>query len=291
MKKILVVGLVGYSLFYELDHNPQIGESVITKSITKEIGAKAFNEAYTIKKLGGNVKFISSIGDDEFKDLIYTDLKKVGLSDNIVLKHGPNTIASIMTCNGKNSVFVSKGVELDNNDLDYIYKEIEECDIVLLTNEIDEGILNKIIDKARLLNKYIILNVSPVKEKNYIDFVNMIVLNEIEHSQFLASLEIEEILDIYCESVITNGDKPIIYLSSIDGGVHSIDVPQVDNVVDTTGAGDIFLGALTYMLSKIDDISKIDVEKIRASIIFAASIAGNSVKYKYVLESIKQSTK
>ena len=139
--KTLVIGLIGYSFFYEFDHLPTIGESLLTKEMTKEIGGKGFNQAYTIQMLGGDVKFISTIGDDEFKNIIINDLNKTSLNNNIIYKQGQNTIASIMSYKDSNNVFVSKGVELLIDDFDLIKKEIDNADIILLTNEIDDELL------------------------------------------------------------------------------------------------------------------------------------------------------
>lgn len=286
MKKILVVGLVGYSLFYELDHNPQIGESIITKSITKEIGGKGFNQAYMIHKLGGNVKFISTIGDDEFKPIIMKDLSNTSLCSNIIYKQGPNAVASILSYKNTNNVFVSIGVKLTKDDFNLIKEDIDHSDILLLTNELDEELLQLIINYAKANNKYIIFNQSPFKFNEYLNNVDLMVMNEIEYNQFQKENNKKTPFDI----IITNGAKDTIYISK-HNEIFSFNIEKANNVLDTTGAGDIFLGSLTYMLSQKENIEDINKETIHNAIEFASKKATKSVNYKYVLESIKQSSK
>lgn len=286
MKKILVVGLIGYSLFYELDHNPQIGESIIAQSITKEIGGKGFNQAYMIHKLGGNVKFISTIGDDEFKPIIMKDLSNTSLFSNIIYKQGPNAVASILSYKNTNNVFVSIGVKLTKDDFNLIKEDIDHSDILLLTNELDEELLQLIINYAKANNKYIIFNQSPFKFNEYLNNVDLMVMNEIEYNQFQKENNKKTPFDI----IITNGAKDTIYISK-HNEIFSFNIKKTNNVLDTTGAGDIFLGSLTYMLSQKENIEDINKETIHNAIEFASKKATKSVNYKYVLESIKQSSK
>lgn len=284
--KTLVIGLLGYSLFYDIDYFPKSGESMISNAITKEIGGKGFNQAYMIHELGGNVKFISTIGDDEFKPIIMKDLTNTTLCSNIIYKQGANAIASIFSYKKSNNVFVSIGVKLTKDDFDLIKEDIDNSDILLLTNELDEELLKLIISYAKVNNKYIIFNLSPFKYSDYLDNVDLMVMNEIEYNQFQKTNNKKTPFDI----IITNGAKDTIYISKTNE-ISSFKIEPTNNVLDTTGAGDIFLGSLTYMLSKQENIKDISNETISKAIEFASKKATKSVQYKYVLESIKQSSK
>ena len=66
MKKILVIGLVGESVFLKCDHFHQPNETISCEKMYTEIGGKGFNQALTINTLGGDVEFISSIGNDYY---------------------------------------------------------------------------------------------------------------------------------------------------------------------------------------------------------------------------------
>ena len=284
--KTLVIGLLGYSLFYDIDHFPKSGESMISNAITKEIGGKGFNQAYMIHELGGNVKFISTIGDDEFKSIIVKDLTNTMLCSNIIYKQGSNAIASILSYKKSNNVFVSIGVKLTKDDFDLIKEDIDNSDILLLTNELDEELLQLIINYAKTNNKYIIFNLSPFKYKEYLNNVDLMVMNEIEYNQFKKLNNKKTPFDI----IITNGAKDTIYISKTNE-ISSFKIETINDVLDTTGAGDIFLGSLTYMLSKQENIKDISNETISKAIEFASKKATKSVQYKYVLESIKQLAK
>ena len=68
MNKVLVIGIVGESVFMKCDHFHKTGETIKVDNIYTEIGGKGFNQALTIKELGGNVKFICALGLDKKKD-------------------------------------------------------------------------------------------------------------------------------------------------------------------------------------------------------------------------------
>ena len=84
MNKVLVIGIVGESVFMKCDHFHKTGETIKVDNIYTEIGGKGFNQALTIKELGGNVKFICALGLDKKKDEIVNEINNFTLDIELI---------------------------------------------------------------------------------------------------------------------------------------------------------------------------------------------------------------
>ena len=65
MAKISVVGICGNSIFMEVDHFHEKGETIAAKCVYEEIGGKGINQAIASAKMGAEVSFLAAIGDDQ----------------------------------------------------------------------------------------------------------------------------------------------------------------------------------------------------------------------------------
>ena len=122
MNKILVIGIVGESVFMKCDHFHKPGETISVDDIYTEIGGKGFNQAFTIKVLDGDVKFICALGNDLIKDKCIEDMKKLEVSFDYFIDQNKNTAyANILTNKeGDNRVSVYHGASLNLNNLSKI---------------------------------------------------------------------------------------------------------------------------------------------------------------------------
>ena len=277
MNKILVIGIVGESVFMKCDHFHKPGETISVDNIYTEIGGKGFNQALTIKKLGGNVKFICALGNDHIKDKCIEDINKLGLNFDYFIDQNKNTAyANILTNkDGDNRVSVYQGASLKLEDLTKIYEEIDKAEYILLQLEIPFEINLNIVKYAKSKNKKVILNPAPVASINeLLDYVDIITPNEIEAITLFGPNYYETLLNKPFKTIVTRGHKNTILITD------TIKEFEVDKVIpkDTTGAGDAFNGALVYRLSLGDNID--------TAIKYANKVASQTVLYDYVLPGI-----
>lgn len=274
MKKILVIGLSGESVFLEVEHFNNKGETVEALKKTTEPGGKGYNQALALGKLGADISFITVLGNDQYSNECISVLKKGNVKPYIIYKDVPSSYAVItVDKKGENNVIVYKGASDCVNYEDIMtYKDIiAEADILLLQLEYPQEVIKKIISYAYELNKTIILNPAP---QNYLDNetlkkVNIITPNEFE----LSLIDINKIPET--EIICTIGEKGVKYITEKGEILYSA---YNVKAIDTTGAGDTFNAGLTYMLAKDEDISK--------CIMFANACSALEVTRKGVINAI-----
>lgn len=277
MNKILVVGIVGESVFMKCDHFHNPGETIAVNEIYTEIGGKGFNQALTIKILGGDVKFVCALGNDHIKEKCLNEMTELGVEYKYFIDSNHNTAyANILTNKyGDNQVSVYHGASLNSTNLTQLYSEIDQSEYILLQLEIPYMINLEIAKYAKSKNKTVILNPAPVCEiKDLLNYVDIITPNEIEVVTLFGEDYQNVLLNRSFKTIVTRGNKTTLL---IDGSVTEFETVSV-NVKDTTGAGDAFNGALVYRLSQGDSMKE--------AIMLANSVAGHTVQYDYVLPGI-----
>ena len=277
MKKILVIGLVGESVFLTCDHFHQKGETIVCDNMYTEIGGKGFNQALVIKTLGGNVKFISCIGKDTYGQICQDETNKLELEHIYFQDEEKSSFATILTDKqGNNQVSVFRGAIIEKRHLQHIYLHIDDADIILLQFEINIDALKEIIKYAKSKNKYIILNPAPAIELfDEVLKCDLIIPNENEVRILFGDNYIEKIKDLGILTIVTLGDKGSLLINNDE--LINFKAEKV-KAVDTTGAGDTFCGSIAYMLSKD--------KNLKDAIMFANKMSGSSVQYNYVIPSI-----
>ena len=278
MKKILVIGLVGNSYFYECDHLPTKGETIQAPNLYTEIGGKGFNQAYTIYTLGGDVKFLTTIGNDQTGSYTKEEITKLGVDTTYIIKSKKTAVASIITdSQGNNEVIVYPGAEPSIQDIKKNISLIEEADIILLQLELPLDVTNYLIEESNRLGKIIILNPAPAVSKQLpLDKIHYLTPNKVEAEMLFGENYLEALLKSKIKTAVTLGEDGVLCIE--DGKVVKIEgIPQ--NTRDTTGAGDVFNGALAFYLAQGDDFITATKK--------ANLLASKSVTKQHVLESIK----
>ncbi|MBR2907696.1 MAG: ribokinase [Clostridia bacterium] len=266
MSKVAVIGIVGNSVFLPVNEFHVGGETVEASSIHFEFGGKGFNQAVAARRSGAEVSFLAAIGS-EYETEVSTFLEKEGIRHTLVRKDGSTAFAAIVTDkSGSNHVTVYQGVQLSGDDVSAFEDEIRTADILLLNNEVDEGVNVRAIEYAKKYGVKCILNPAPAREscRYILDSVDLFTPNEHE------TLGIEDLPNV----LVTLGKRGCLIKST--GAL----IPAVDSgkAVDTTGAGDTFNGALTAMLAEGCDIA-------RAARI-ANRVASIGVTRRYAVSSI-----
>ncbi|MFE3445493.1 ribokinase [Nocardia sp. NPDC059180] len=238
---IAVLGSINMDLVTTTDRRPQPGETVLGSGFAMVPGGKGANQAIAVGRSGGQVEFIGAVGGDVFADGLRAVLRdsEVGTA-RLRSVDGPSGIAAIVVdADGENSIIVVGGAnaaltELDDDDL----AVIASVDILLCQLEIPVPTVAAAARHARANGTIVVLNPSPARElppELWAD-VDVAVVNSGEFTALGAAL------DPVPHVVVTLGGDGARYRGP-DGQELSVPGTAVE-VVDTTGAGDTFTGAL-----------------------------------------------
>lgn len=263
MKNIVVVGSLNMDLIMEVDRVPKIGETIKGESMNYLIGGKGCNQAVAASRLGNNVKMIGCVGKDSFSDEILKHLEKEGVNiDGIKkVKDTSTGIATIFKMKYDNSIIVVPGAnnycskELIDENIDVI----KNADILITQLEIPIETVEYVLNIAKKNGVKTILNPAPAREisKSILRNVDFITPNETEFEVILKRelKDVNELEEAMLSWQNENKSTKLIVTRGKDGSsyvqenkVKTINTIKVD-VIDTTGAGDTFNGALAHGIS------------------------------------------
>ncbi len=273
--KVLNFGSANIDYIYDLAHFVQPGETIKSKTLTKNSGGKGLNQSIAVAKAGTNIYHAGCVGKSDGEYLMDI-LKKYNVNcDYIKLSDNLSGHAIIqVTDTGENSIILYSGAnnEITEEYIDDVLSNFEDGDFCILQNEISN--VDYIIEKAHQKNMCIFFNPSPFCDEilNYpLQYVDYLLLNEIEASQITKNDNVEEIITSLSEMfsdtkiVLTLGERGVVY--SYKNERYSCGIFNID-VVDTTAAGDTFTG---YFVSSV--IKGYSVDKALETASCASAIA------------------
>lgn len=263
-KKILILGNCNVDFVFKIPRFHHPGETILAENQNTFFGGKGANQAVTAKRLGGDVRFIAKVGNDAYGRSYRQHLVKNGLVRNLILedRNLPTGMAVIeLTPNGENRIVVSLGANgsLSLKDLKRLQSSWKGIDVFVTQLEIPLPTVEKGLRLAKEEGAVTLLNPSPpVKlSPRLLSLVDFVVPNEIEAQsmtgiKWKADQDIrrmaEKLLKVGVRNVvITLGSKGLFFKNRNEE--FWMNACRV-KVVDTTAAGDAFLGALAVGLSE-----------------------------------------
>ena len=253
MSEIVVIGSINADLITVTKKFPRVGETVIGEDFTILPGGKGANQAVCAAKLGANVQMIGCVGNDYNGRFLKDNFAEYGIDSSSihVLDNVPSGVAQITIADNNNAIIVVSGANGKvTRDIVNRYKSrIKKADIVVMQLEIPIETVEYVIDFCHDNHVKVILNPAPAKKlnQNIIEKVTYLTPNKIELQDIYGRPK-EEVLRKYPNKVIMTAGSDGVYYHD---GNQLVNVPacKVD-VIDTTGAGDSFNGALAFGLSK-----------------------------------------
>ncbi|MCH5166104.1 MAG: ribokinase [Clostridiales bacterium] len=266
---IYVLGSINNDISLELERMPKKGETLIADGCRMGLGGKGANQAVAIAKLamrGRNkakkaVKMIGLVGNDFVGSELVKKLDDAGVDTEFVRQVNRNTGTAIVAVTGKdNRIMVYSGANLgiSKSDVDEALEHATSADTLLCQLEVPLYIVGYALRKARAIGMTTILNPAPAKElpDDFYYNVDVIVPNETE-TQMLTGINPKDwnsrlaAMHAFHERgvryvVLTLGESGCTISDNNRLVMH---IPAIKtSVVDTTGAGDTFVGAfaLTY---------------------------------------------
>ena len=254
---IAVVGSAMIDLTAYAQHIPAAGQTLEGDLFTTGFGGKGANQAVIAAHCGAQVHFIGKLGKDLFGDSIAENFQKLGInSDFIERSDTPNGVAHIwVDSQGENRIIIIPGA---NHEI-AIEKAIEgvdsikELSVVVAQCEIKQEVTLEAFTMAKKRGCTTILNPAPYQplSKELLEVTDWIIPNETEFKELLGEFpSSDEILKRFRpgkNSIVTLGAQGAVHIGS-QGTITRIAAPTV-NAVDTTGAGDAFVGVFAYALA------------------------------------------
>ncbi|MBO5214644.1 MAG: ribokinase [Clostridia bacterium] len=259
---IYVLGSINMDMVAQVDRIPKIGETLGSNKFYVNQGGKGANQAVAIAKLGGNVKMIGKVGNDANGQFLLSSLSSNGVDIECVSVADANSgIAMIAVENGDNRIIFDAGANshVTEGDVDIGLADASENDILIMQLEIPMEIVEYASSVAKEKGMTVILNPAPAKSLSplLLQNVDIIAPNESE-TKILTDIEVvdEVHLTLAVRALYKTGVKKVVVTMGekgsavAEGQTITYIEPRKVNAVDTTSAGDTFIGALALCLAQ-----------------------------------------
>jgi len=256
MGSVVVLGVFVADTAYRADRMPRMGETLMGNSFKLGPGGKGSNQAVAAGKLGADVTMITKLGDDDFARMALETWKAAGVTPQVSHVAESYTGAAFIYVNettGDNAIIIAPGAAalIGPEDIEASRNLIEGASVFMTQLEQPMEAAHRALQIARTAGVTTILNPAPAAEipGETVALCDYITPNETE-AEALTGIAVETVEDAEnaAAKLVEMGVKtPIITLGERGAFVHGLGViPAVHagDVVETTGAGDAFNGAL-----------------------------------------------
>jgi ribokinase len=250
--RVVVVGSANVDLTSTVASLPQAGQTVIARELSRRCGGKGANQAAAAGLLGADVALVAAVGDDDGAAEVREAAAAAGVSTGFLQDlPGAVTGTALITVDdsGENTIVVVAGAnaELAPEHLERGLAEVSAGDVVLASLEIPAGTAAAALRIGQDRGATTMLNPSPFSAEvaDLLPLVDVVILNEGEAAELEARTQRLPGLSL----VVTLGKDGARVHPAGAGPVRTVPAPAVD-VVDTTGCGDAFAGAVAAELAR-----------------------------------------
>ncbi|MDD3334954.1 MAG: ribokinase [Eubacteriales bacterium] len=257
---IVVIGSANYDFVYRVAHIPRPGETIIAKERMTNPGGKGANQAVAAARAGGIVHFIACVGKDSQGERLLESMGSSGVKGSgiRILEDQPTGMANIyVSDDGENCILVLPGAneKVDIALLDEQDELLRNGQIVVCQLEIPLPTVCEALKRAHAYGAVTVLNPSPVQllPDELLQCVDILIPNETEMAALIGHTPSDEELKAYAVQkqigtiVLTLGGRGCCIVTKDQ--VTYLPCRSIE-AVDTTGAGDTFLGALATRLGE-----------------------------------------
>ncbi len=253
MPEILVVGSLNADLVVRAPRFPQPGETLSGEDLQVFPGGKGANQAVAAARLGANVSMLGRVGRDNFGDFLLNNLTTNNVNSSLVQRDDASTGAAVIVVDaeGQNSIVLSPGANGKVSPADVEHASFSTLDLLLLQLEIPTPTVLRAAQLARQSGVRVLLNPAPARPlpDELIALADFLIPNETELSR-LAGMDVSGVssAEAAARKLLERGAQNVIVTLGSRGALivdkstsRQIDTYEVE-VVDTTAAGDAFIG-------------------------------------------------
>jgi ribokinase len=283
MPSITVIGSLNMDIVVRAPRFPGVGETIAGLSCNFIPGGKGANQALAAARAGTTTLLVGCVGNDEFGSQLVKGLSRFGVDvSNVIALEGvtTGTATVVIEKNGDNRIIIVSGANalVSPALIDEFWPEISKSGMILLQHEIPLETVFHIIEKAEKSGIKVILNPAPFYpiEFEILRKVDTLIANETEGTA-LSGVEIKDVESATEAAGILHekGIDTVLITLGKSGSVlvnheQSIFQPAYQvNAVDTTAAGDTFIGAYAAAI--------IGGESTKKALLYATAAAGLAV--------------
>lgn len=292
--KVVIIGSTNVDKILNVDRFVKPGETLHLQNAQKIYGGgKGANQALATARSNAQTTFISKIGTEGDADFMLEDFEQAHINtDYIMTTDTAQTGQAFITidANGQNTILVYGGanMELNDKDVNKAADAIAEADYIIAQLEVPVPAIISAFTIARENNVTTILNPAPASElsKDLLTLTDIIVPNETE-AELLSGIAVTDRASMHQNAeyflslgmkvvIITLGEQGTYYATANSAGL----IPSFKvKAIDTTAAGDTFIGAFTSRLNMTDF-------NIEESITYANKAASLTVQVEGAQKSI-----
>ena len=263
-----MLGSLNLDLVVTVPRLPQPGETVLGDRLGSYPGGKGANQAVAAARLGGQVAMVGRVGNDSFGAELIENLDRNGVDSSGVERDpaAPTGAALIyVEDGGQNMIVVAPGANamLGPADAQRAAARLGPGDLLVMQLEIPIAVIESAVQAARRAGAFIVLNAAPAQrlEPGLLSQLDALVVNEREANALAVNegeanaLAGDEDPSTTAAALRTMGPKIVIVTLGPSGslfcdetGVHRVE-PFAVKSIDSTGAGDAFIGALAVALA------------------------------------------
>lgn len=272
MKNVCVIGSLNMDMVLSMNKLPQLGETLIANQIETVNGGKGGNQACAASRLGCHVTMIGCIGDDAYGSILYKGLEQDGIRTKYIKRvKGPSGMAIItVDQDGNNTIAVVPGAnnKVTTSHIEEVKDIIQESHIVISQFETPMEATELAFRYAKEAGCITLLNPAPFAEvtKELLENTDIIIPNETEVHELTGILVNDEASAKQAtKSLFDQGIRYAIITLGADGAILVSKerckwVPAFKvSAIDTTAAGDSFIGAIASKLTQdmLEDFDKV----------------------------------
>lgn len=253
--RICVLGSINMDLVVRADRLPAPGQTLLGGPFATYPGGKGANQAVAAARLGGQVRMVGAVGDDEYgrRMLMTLNAEKVDTTGVRIVSEVPTGVAVItVDANGENTIVVAPGANglVRPEDADSARETIRWADVLLMQLETPVESVARAAAIAVDERTTVVLNAAPARElgREFASAVDVLVVNQLEAAIVAAPSPGPEDMCLerlgflgFSTAIMTLGEDGAAYVHAKRKGT----TPAYEvNPVDTVGAGDAFVGSL-----------------------------------------------
>jgi ribokinase len=245
--KVTVVGSANVDLVTRVDRIPAPGETVTADSLEVYPGGKGLNQAIAARRAGARAQLIAAVGDDEYAQVLVETVAAEGMDQRLLRRETGRTGTAFVTTDvtGENNIVIVPGANgLLRQLTDEERELVRNSDVLVCQLEVPDSVVEDAVTTAWRAGTKVVLNPTPVRPVPgaILAAVDVLIVNEYEAEQLRV-----DALPVPCV-LTTLGSKGSTLRIRGEGTLRI--AARKTTAIDTTGAGDTFVGTFAAEIAR-----------------------------------------